>query len=72
MNIKIPPSGEDDEPSDEIEIVGPPEGVAKAKAIILEQSAKLENEGSEELDIEQKWHRIMIGQKGKHFKILKI
>lgn len=72
VNIKIPPSGEDDEPDDQIVIVGPPEGVAKAKEMILEQAAKLENEGQAELDIEQKWHRIMIGQKGENIQKIRV
>lgn len=67
VNIKIP-----QEEGQEIEIVGPPEGVAKAREMLLEQAKRIENEASVELVIEQKWHRLLIGTKGESIQKIRV
>ena len=56
----------------EIEIVGPPEGVARAKELLLEQAKKIENEANVELACEQRWHRMLIGQKGESIQKIRV
>ncbi|KAL5252053.1 hypothetical protein ACHWQZ_G015010 [Mnemiopsis leidyi] len=67
VNIKIP-----QEEGQEIEIVGPPDGVAKAREMLLEQAKRIENEASVELKIEQKWHRLLIGTKGESIQKIRV
>jgi len=47
-----------------IRIEGSPEGVAAAKAEILEMARKMDNEKSRDIIIENKFHKNIIGQKG--------
>ncbi|XP_028393842.1 vigilin-like [Dendronephthya gigantea] len=54
----------DSEKKSVIRIEGSPQGVAKAKAEILEMAKKLENERSRDIIIESKFHRSIIGPKG--------
>ena len=61
VTIKIPQDDETD-----IEIIGSPEGVAKAKELLQEQARKIEDETTVELIIDQKWHPILIGAKGEN------
>ena len=52
--------------------MGPPEGVAKAREMLLEQAKRIENEASVELVIEQKWHRLLIGTKGESIQKIRV
>eukprot|EP00116_Pleurobrachia_bachei_P002759 sb/3463021/ len=62
VNIKIPQQDGDSE----IEIIGSPDGVKKARDMLVEQAKKIENEANVELAVDQKWHRILIGAKGEN------
>lgn len=61
--INFPPDGTT---SDTIRIEGSPAGVATAKAEILRMVAKMENEKSRDIMIEQKFHRHIIGAGGEN------
>ena len=52
--------------------MGPPDGVAKARDLLLEQAKRIENEASVELTIEQKWHRLLIGTKGESIQKIRV
>jgi len=67
VNIRIP-----QEEGQEIEIVGPPDGVAAARDMLLEQAKRIENEASIELTIEQRWHRLLIGAKGDNIQKIRV
>ena len=67
VNIKIPQDGDQ-----EIEIIGSPEGVKKARDMLVEQATKIENEANVELNIEQRWHRILIGAKGENMQKIRL
>ncbi|XP_037566571.1 vigilin-like [Dermacentor silvarum] len=54
----------DEERSPVVRLEGPPEGVAQAKAELLEMAHKLQNEVTRELCVEQRFHRTLIGAKG--------
>lgn len=54
----------DEERSPVVRLEGPPEGVAQAKAELLEMAHKLQNEVTRELAVEQRFHRLLIGAKG--------
>ena len=54
------------------QIVGPPEGVAKAKELLMEQARRIENEANVELIIDQKWHPILIGTKGENIQKIRV
>jgi len=60
-SINIP---SDTDNSDVIRIEGSPEGVAAAKAEILQMAGKMENEKSRDIIIEHRFHKNIIGQKG--------
>lgn len=60
-SINIP---SDTTKSNIIRIEGSPEGVARAKAEILEMARKMDNEKSRDIIIENKFHKNIIGQKG--------
>jgi predicted PilT family ATPase len=60
-SIIIPP---DDQHNDVIRIEGDPKGVAAAKAMLLELAAKMENERSKDILIDQRFHKQIIGSKG--------
>lgn len=60
-SINIP---SDTTKSNVIRIEGSPEGVARAKAEILEMARKMDNEKSRDIIIENKFHKNIIGQKG--------
>jgi len=60
-SINIP---SDTTKSSVIRIEGSPEGVAAAKAEILEMARKMDNEKSRDIIIEHKFHKNIIGQKG--------
>ena len=44
----------------------------KAKAMLLEQAKRIENETNVELVIEQRWHRLLIGQKGENIQKIRV
>jgi len=56
------------EGSNLIRLEGSPEGVAKAKAELEELVAKMENEKERDIQIEQRFHRNIIGTKGDKIK----
>ncbi|KAL5491054.1 hypothetical protein EMCRGX_G016269 [Ephydatia muelleri] len=64
-SIIIPP---DENKSDVIRIEGDPKGVAAAKAMLLEMAAKMENERTKDLIIDQRLHKQIIGSKGETIK----
>eukprot|EP00794_Sanderia_malayensis_P015058 gene15058-16611_t len=61
--INFPPDGAT---SDTIRIEGSPAGVASAKTEILRMVAKMENEKSRDIMIDQKFHRLIIGAGGEN------
>jgi len=61
-SINIP--SDQDKASTVIRIEGSPEGVAAAKAEILELARKMDNEKSRDIIIEHRFHKNIIGQKG--------
>ncbi|WAR14750.1 VIGLN-like protein [Mya arenaria] len=63
--IKIP---SDQENSNTIRIEGEPNGVKQAKQELLEMAARMENEKSRDILIEQRFHRMLIGAKGEGIK----
>lgn len=67
VSIKIPQDTDED-----VEIIGPPDGVKKAKAMLIEQAKRIENEANVELVIDQKWHRLLIGQKGENIQKIRV
>lgn len=67
-SISIP---SDKDKSDVIRIEGDPQGVAAAKKIIVDLTNKLKNERSETLQIDQKWHKVIIGANGENMKELR-
>lgn len=64
-SIIIPP---DEEKSDVIRIEGDPKGVAAAKTMLLDMAAKMENERTKDIIIDQRFHRQIIGAKGEKIK----
>lgn len=54
----------DTEKSDVIRIEGDPVGVKAAKSMLLELAAKMENERSKDILIDQKFHKLIIGTRG--------
>jgi rRNA processing protein Krr1/Pno1 len=67
-SISIP---SDKQKNDVIRIEGDPQGVAAAKKMILEMASKLANESTVTIEIEQKWHKMVIGANGEHMKELR-
>jgi predicted PilT family ATPase len=61
VSVSIPA---DDTHSDEVRLEGKPEGVAQAKAEIMEIVKRMENEKSRDIIIENRFHRTLIGTKG--------
>ncbi|XP_065187615.1 vigilin-like [Sycon ciliatum] len=61
----------DDANSDVIRIEGSPEGVAKAKEALLDLSNRMENEKSESVRVEQRFHSLIIGSGGEKIKQLR-
>lgn len=70
-NIRIPSEVEGGATSDVIRIEGNPAGVDLARVELLKLAEKLENEKSKDLIIEQRFHRLLIGQKGSKISDLK-
>ncbi|KAJ6652377.1 hypothetical protein lerEdw1_011607 [Lerista edwardsae] len=65
VSVRIPP---DNEKSNLIRIEGDPQGVQLARKELLEMAARMENERTKDLIIEQRFHRTIIGQKGEKIK----
>uniref|UniRef100_A0A670Z7X4 Vigilin n=1 Tax=Pseudonaja textilis TaxID=8673 RepID=A0A670Z7X4_PSETE len=65
VSVRIPP---DSEKSNLIRIEGDPQGVQLARKELLEMAARMENERTKDLIIEQRFHRTIIGQKGEKIK----
>ncbi|CAL8252303.1 unnamed protein product [Merluccius merluccius] len=65
VTVRIPP---DNEKSNLIRIEGDPQGVQEAKKELLELASRMENERTKDLNIEQRFHRAIIGQKGEKIK----
>jgi polyribonucleotide nucleotidyltransferase len=58
------------EKKDVIHIEGAPEGVAEAKRTIIDLVVKFENEGEATVDVDQKYHSLLIGEGGKKIKAI--
>ena len=61
----------DTKKSNIIHIEGSPQGVAAAKEEILEMAAKMDNEKSKDIIIEQRFHKNIIGQKGENVRVIR-
>lgn len=66
--IRIP---NDSENSNTIRLEGEPNGVQQAKKELLEMAARMENEKTRDVLIEQRFHRILIGAKGEGIKTVR-
>ncbi|XP_064409090.1 vigilin isoform X2 [Latimeria chalumnae] len=65
VSVRIPP---DSERNSLIRIEGDPRGVQLAKKELQDMAARMENERTKDLIIEQRFHRTIIGQKGEKIK----
>nr|XP_015196116.1 PREDICTED: vigilin-like [Lepisosteus oculatus] len=65
VSVRIP---QDSERSGLVRIEGDPQGVQLARRELMEMAARMENERTKDLIIEQRFHRTIIGQKGEKIK----
>ncbi|MBN3310667.1 VIGLN protein, partial [Amia calva] len=65
VSVRIP---QDSERSGLVRIEGDPQGVQLARRELMDMAARMENERTKDLIIEQRFHRIIIGQKGEKIK----
>jgi len=61
VEIRIP---QENSKTNKIRIEGPKEGVIRAKEMLKEMVATMENEVTQEINLEHRFHRLMIGTKG--------